>query len=81
MLKTRYREKATGRDWVEEMVFIQGAENEIYSVALKCAPEDSARLEPVLKGVLDSWTLPQPEPPAADDAPAPTAPPVKPPLH
>ncbi|MFZ0312798.1 MAG: hypothetical protein WAL85_08840, partial [Candidatus Korobacteraceae bacterium] len=75
MLKARYREKATGHDWVEEMVFIQGPENEIYSVALKCAPQDSARLEPVLKGVLESWTLPQPEPPvgASDEsAPAPT---------
>jgi hypothetical protein len=25
-----------------------------------------ARLEPVLKGVLESWTLPQPEPPESD---------------
>jgi len=77
MLKAKYREKATGHDWVEEMIFIQGPENEIYSVALKCAPQDLARLEPVLKGVLDSWTLPQPGSPAGDSdesAPTPTAP-------
>ena len=75
MLKARYREKATGHDWVEEMIFIQGPENEIYSVALKCAPLDLARLEPVLKGVLESWMLPQPEPPADDsDESAPTQP-------
>jgi hypothetical protein len=75
MLKAKYREKATGHDWVEEMVFIHGPENEIYSVALKCAPQDLPRLEPVLKGVLESWTLPRPEPPAGDDsAPSPTAP-------
>ncbi|MGA2905402.1 MAG: hypothetical protein ABSD98_16365 [Candidatus Korobacteraceae bacterium] len=66
MLKARYRDKATGRDWVEELIFIQGPENEIYSVALKCAPQELARLEPVLKGVLESWTLPQPEPPESD---------------
>ncbi len=80
MLKARYREKATGHDWVEEMIFIQGQENEIYSVALKSAPQDLARLEPVLKGVLDSWTLSQPELPADDGdetAPTQSAPPAR----
>jgi len=68
MLKTRYRENSTGRDWIEELVFIQGPENEIYSVALKCAPEHLVRLEPVLKGLLGSWRLPQPAEPATDPA-------------
>ena len=44
MLKVQYREKSTGHDWIEEMVFIEGPENEIYSVALKCSPENLARL-------------------------------------
>ena len=52
------------RDWIEELVFIEGPDNEIYSVALKCAPQNLARFEPALNGVLASWTLPQPEPPA-----------------
>jgi hypothetical protein len=72
MLKVRYREKATDRDWVEEMVFIQGPDREIYSVALKCSPENLARLEPVFASVLASWVLPEPEPPAGateDDTP------------
>jgi hypothetical protein len=64
MLKVRYRETATDRDWVEQMVFIQGPEREIYSVALKCSPENLARLEPLFAGVLESWMLPEPEPPA-----------------
>jgi hypothetical protein len=37
-------------------------------------------LEPVLKGVLESWTLPQPEPPAVDSDDSPptqSAPPAK----
>src|ERR1022692_5107172 len=81
MLKVRYREKATDRDWVEEMVFIQGPDREIYSVALKCAPENLARLEPVLAGVLDSWVLSEPEPPAGEeeDTPKQATPPSKPP--
>ncbi len=81
MLKVRYHEKATDRDWVEEMVFIQGPDQEIYSVALKCSPENLSRLEPVLAGVLESWVLPEPEPPAGaeeEDTPKHATPPAKP---
>jgi hypothetical protein len=75
LLKVQYREKSTGHDWIEEMVFIEGPDNEIYSVALKCSPENLARRELVLSGVLESWTLPVAEPPA--DAPE-EGPPVQP---
>jgi hypothetical protein len=39
---------------------------------LKCSPESLAHLEPIFAGVLESWLLPEPEPPAGaveDDAP------------
>ena len=77
MLKVGYRDKSDGHDWVEELVFIEGPENEIYSVALKCAPQNLTRLEPALKSILASWTLPQPTPPppAEEDT---TKPPEKP---
>jgi hypothetical protein len=85
MLKVRYREKATDRDWIEQMVVIQGADREIYSVALKCSPENLARLDPVFVGVLESWVLPEPGPPAGEeeDTPKQTTPPSKapPPSH
>jgi hypothetical protein len=68
MLKAEYHEKATGRDWLEEVVFIEGADGEIYSVALKCAPQNLARREPVLDSVLRSWTLPEPEPSPSEEA-------------
>jgi len=77
MLKAQYREKSSGRDWVEELVFIEGRENEIYSVALKCAPQNLERLEPVLSEVLRSWTLRAPEPAAAGEGGT-TAPPAQP---
>jgi len=67
MLKAHYRENSTGREWIEELVFIQGPEDEVYSVALKCAPEHLARLEPALKEVLASWSVTEPEAPAADE--------------
>jgi hypothetical protein len=62
LLKVQYKEKASGRDWIEELVFIEGPENEIYSVALKCAPQNLTKLEPTFAGVLRSWTLPEAEP-------------------
>jgi len=77
MLKAQYRDKATGRDWVEELVFIEGPDNEIYSVALKCAPDHAFRLELVLAEVLRTWMLPEPEPPADPDAPEKAAPSAK----
>jgi len=77
LLKVSYRESSTGRDWVEEVVFIQGPDNEIYSVALRSSPEDLMRLEPVFREVLASWALPEPQIPqdaASENAPAQTAP-------
>lgn len=88
LLKAQYREKSSGRDWVEEIVFIEGPDSEIYSVALKSAPENLGRLEPVFAEVLRTWSLPEPQPPVALDGPAtepgtsssetPTAPPHRP---
>ena len=74
MLKAKYQDKKSGRDWIEELVFIEGPDDEIYSVALKCAPQNFARLEPVFAGMLQSWMLPEPEPPA--DVPDEAAPPA-----
>ena len=67
MLKVRYKEKTSDRNWCEEIIFIQGPDDEIYSVALKSSLQDLARLEPVLAGVVGSWVLPQPTLPSGDD--------------
>ncbi len=76
MLKAQYREKSTGHDWIEELVFIEGTDNAIYSVALKCSPQTLARLEPVFAQVVRSWTVPEPEAPQAESGEsAPTQPP------
>ena len=74
LLKTQYRDKNSERDWVEELIFIEGPDNEIYSVALKSQPQDLVRLEPTFSEIVRTWTLPEPEPPAnIDEAPV-TAP-------
>jgi len=63
ILKARYRENSTGRDWIEEVIFVQGVGDAVYSGALKCAPEHLARLEPVLQQIVASWTVPEVLPP------------------
>ena len=73
LLKVQYQEKASGRDWVEELVFIEGPENEIYSVALKCAPQNVAKLEPAFAEVLRSWVLPEAGPGEDEGAAGPPA--------
>jgi hypothetical protein len=56
MIRLRYHDDE-GRDWIEELVFIAGPEQEVYSVALKAQPASIARLEPAFAGILRSWKL------------------------
>jgi hypothetical protein len=68
MLKLHYVDKADGQEWIEELVFVEGPDAEIYSLALKCAPTSASKIEPAFSHIVDSWKLPEPEPPA--EAPA-----------
>jgi hypothetical protein len=68
MVKLHYVDKADGQEWIEELVFVEGPDAEIYSVTLKCAPASTSKIEPPFMRIVDSWTLPVPQPPA--EAPA-----------
>jgi hypothetical protein len=57
MIRIRYHDEPSGRDWIEQLVFIEGPEQEIYSVALKAQPGTIARLEPALDAIVRSWKL------------------------
>ena len=46
LVKLRYTEQGTAREWVEDLVFIEGPDSEIYSVALKTAPATLPTMEP-----------------------------------
>ena len=61
MVKLHYVEQGTGREWTEELVFIEGPQSEIYSVALKTSPLTLARMEPQFTRIVDSWKLPKHE--------------------
>lgn len=57
MIKLRYHDDETARDWIEQLVFIEGPDQEIYSASLKAQPADVARLEPAFESILRTWRL------------------------
>ena len=68
LVKLRYIDKSSGREWIEVLVFVVGPDWEIYSVSLKCAPASLAYMEPLFLRIVDSWTLPVVQsPPGAND--------------
>ena len=84
MVKLRYTEQASGHEWIEELVFIEGPDSEIYSVALKTAPATLPGMEPLFQRIVESWKLPEATPPPGateegetkdNGVPAKTAPP------
>ncbi len=69
LLKLHYVEKGSSREWIEELIFVEGPDAEIYSVALKCAPSSMVRIEPVFSRLVNSWILPEEEPATGADVP------------
>src|SRR3974390_47091 len=63
LVKLHYTQQGTAREWVEELVFIEGADSEIYSVALKTAPATLTTMDPLFQRMVDSWKLPEAVPP------------------
>ena len=73
VVKLHYVDKSSSREWIEELVFVEGPDSEIYSAGLKCAPDSLPRMEPLFTRIVDSWKLPEPEPlPSATDEAAPS---------
>ena len=63
MVKLHYKQQDSGREWIEELVFIEGPDSEIYSVALKTAPATLSVMEPQFQRMVASWKLPEAVPP------------------
>ena len=61
-------------DAVEEVALIEGDDGLVYSIAMRSAPEDSARLESIFRKVIRSWRMKQVAVPLAKQAAPQTAP-------
>jgi hypothetical protein len=57
MIKVQYHDEPSGRNWIEQLVFIEGPEQEVYSIALKAQPGTMAKLEPAFDKMVRSWKL------------------------
>jgi hypothetical protein len=70
ILRVKLHDDASGqdalKDAIEEVALIEGDDGIFYSLALRCSPQDLARLDPVFLKVANSWRL---KPPAAPPEP------------
>jgi hypothetical protein len=66
IVRVALHDDATKLDTIEEVALIEGEEGLVYSIALRCAPQDFPRLEPVFEKAAHSWRI---QPPAPEPAP------------
>ncbi|MGC2209098.1 MAG: hypothetical protein WA532_03205 [Candidatus Korobacteraceae bacterium] len=79
MVRVQFHDKSGDAGPIEDVALIQGSDGLVYSIALRCAPQDFPRLEPLFQQTAQSWHL-QPVasapvvPALPTPAPAPSAP-------
>ena len=62
IVRVHEHNQAAGNDVIENVALIEGDDGLVYSIALRCAPEDFARLQPVFQKTAHSWYVKQPAP-------------------
>jgi hypothetical protein len=78
LVKLQYDDAETKKTWIEVIVFLDDGDA-IYSTALRCVPEDLAKLEPTFRTMVATWR-PSEEAPAVPEQTEPKpAPKPKPP--
>jgi hypothetical protein len=56
-VRVQFHDESGHASAVEEVALIQGEEGLVYSIALRCAPQEFDRLDPVFQQSLQSWRL------------------------
>jgi hypothetical protein len=57
VLRVKLYDEAAKTGTIEEVALIEGDEDLVYSIALRCASEDFSRVEPVFQKAIHSWRL------------------------
>jgi hypothetical protein len=57
ILRVKLHDEASNTDTIEEVALIEGDDGLVYSIALRCAPQEFARLEPVFQKSAHSWHI------------------------
>lgn len=77
IVRVQLHDDAHKTEAIEAVALIQGDDGLVYSIALRCAPEDFVRLEPVFQRAADSWHIKQDATPSATPSANPSANPSK----
>jgi hypothetical protein len=59
IVRVRLHDDSNKPEAIEAIALIEGEDGLVYSIALRCAPEDFARLEPVFQKAAHSWRIKQ----------------------
>lgn len=68
IVRVRLQDEATATETIEAVALIEGDDGLVYSMALRCAPQDFTRLEAVFQKVIHSWRVQPSAPSAAQSA-------------
>ena len=62
IVRIREHDEASKTDVIEAVALIVGDDGLVYSIALRCPPQDFARLEPIFQKTVHSWRVKPPAP-------------------
>ncbi len=69
IVRVLLRDADTQAETIEEVALVDGDDDLIYTFALRCAPQDFERLDPLFQRTIRNWTVtPPPETKATDEA-------------
>jgi len=57
ILRVKLRDEAQQAETIEQVALIEGEDGLVYSVALRCAPQEFDRLDPVFQKAVHSWRI------------------------
>lgn len=57
IVRVRLHDEVNKSETIEEIALIEGEDGLVYSIALRCAPQDFVRLEPVFQKAAHSWHI------------------------
>jgi hypothetical protein len=59
IIRVKLHGESVNGETIEEVALIEGDEGLVYSIALRCAPQDFSRLEPIFQKAAHSWRIKQ----------------------
>jgi hypothetical protein len=65
ILRVKLRDEAQQAEIIEQVALIEGEDGLVYSIALRCTPQEFDRLDPIFQKVVHTWRIKPVTPPSA----------------